>query len=228
MKTSRYSLSDCAEASGTVIVIDVLRAFSTAAYALSAGASSISLVSTVEEALRLRDRIKGSIVMGEVGGLPVKEFDLSNSPVEIVRQDLKGKHLIQRTSAGTQGVVRCRKAEVILAGCFCCAAATARYLMKLSPGTLSLVVTGRSRDGKGDEDEACADYIEALLSGGSPDAGTYVNRVRESFSGRRFSDPSIPEYPAGDLELCVRVDVFDFAMPVVRDGRRLDIKRVDI
>jgi 2-phosphosulfolactate phosphatase len=42
------TLDDCTTARGTVIVIDVLRAFSTAAYTFAAGASEILLVSAVE------------------------------------------------------------------------------------------------------------------------------------------------------------------------------------
>ena len=44
----------CHTADGLVVVIDVLRAFSTAAYALAAGAESITLVGGAEEALALK------------------------------------------------------------------------------------------------------------------------------------------------------------------------------
>jgi phosphosulfolactate phosphohydrolase-like enzyme len=54
--------------SGVVVAIDVLRAFTTAAYAFQAGASSIWLVGAVEEALSLGRAIPGSLVMGEVHG----------------------------------------------------------------------------------------------------------------------------------------------------------------
>ena len=54
MRFHYCNLEDCHTANGTVIVIDVLRAFSTAAYAFSLGAKEILLISTVEEALSLR------------------------------------------------------------------------------------------------------------------------------------------------------------------------------
>jgi hypothetical protein len=49
-------LEGTTRATGVVAVIDVLRAFSTAAVVLANGASSIVMVGTVEETLELRDR----------------------------------------------------------------------------------------------------------------------------------------------------------------------------
>ena len=46
-------LSGADNASGVVVVIDVVRAFTTAAFIFDAGAAEIILVSTVEEALAL-------------------------------------------------------------------------------------------------------------------------------------------------------------------------------
>ena len=68
---------------GTVVVVDVLRAFTTAAYAFAGGTSEIWLVSGVDEALALRRSVPGALVMGEVLGRRATGFDLSNSPVEI-------------------------------------------------------------------------------------------------------------------------------------------------
>jgi phosphosulfolactate phosphohydrolase-like enzyme len=56
----------------------MLRAFSTAAYAFAAGVQDITIVSTVAEALDLRERSPGSLVMGEVDGLLVPGFNFSN------------------------------------------------------------------------------------------------------------------------------------------------------
>ena len=106
MKFHYTDLEDCHTARGVVIVIDVLRAFSTAAYAFSRGAKEVLLVSTVDEALSLKSAIPHSKVMGEVGGLRPDGFDFGNSPTYIDQADLSGVTMIHRTSAGTQGVVR--------------------------------------------------------------------------------------------------------------------------
>jgi 2-phosphosulfolactate phosphatase len=73
--------------------------------ALANGASRIVMVRTVEEALALRDAGIGQICMGEVGGKPPAGFDFGNSPFEISGVDFHSKTIVQRTSAGTQGIV---------------------------------------------------------------------------------------------------------------------------
>ena len=91
-------------ARGTVVILDVFRAFTTAAVAFSRGVSEILLVAGVDEALDLRDRGLADIAVGEVGGVMPDGFDFGNSPFELSRADVDGKTLVQRTSAGTLGV----------------------------------------------------------------------------------------------------------------------------
>jgi 2-phosphosulfolactate phosphatase len=219
MHFERATIETCGAAIGAVVVIDVIRAFTTAAFAFAASAREIVLASAVEEALALRTRFPGALVMGEVGGLPVEGFDFSNSPAELVGRDLGGRRLIQRTSAGTQGAVRSLRAEVLLVASFVCAGATARYLRHMAPASVTFVVTGIYPDHDGDEDAACADYIAALLRGETPDAAPFLRRVRDSAPGRMFADPARHEFPAEDLDYCTDVDRFDFAMLTERrDG----------
>jgi 2-phosphosulfolactate phosphatase len=207
---------------GTVVVIDVLRAFTTAAYAFGAGAADITLVATVAEALTLRKANPEMLIMGEVGGLPVEGFDFGNSPTEIASQDLSGRHLIQRTSSGTQGVVLSRNASALITSSFVCARGTAKYLQGLSSDLVIFVITGYGPGGSGDEDAACADYLEALVRGKNPQAKPYLQRVSQSVPGRLFSDPAKPEFPSSDLEYALDANQFDFAMLVRRrNGRQI-------
>lgn len=66
MEIQRATLDNCSAATGIVVVIDVIRAFTTAAFAFDAGARDVVLVSTVEEALNLRERMPGALVMEAV------------------------------------------------------------------------------------------------------------------------------------------------------------------
>lgn len=227
MQTARATCDTCAEVGGAVVAIDVLRAFSTAAFAFAAGARAIVLTSLVEEALELRARFPGALVMGEVGGLPVEGFDFSNSPGDLVGQDLDGRLIIQRTSAGTQGMVRSVRAAPLLAASFVCAGATARFLRHAGPPQVTFVITGAySSEVDGDEDAACADYIAALLRGDSPDVAPLLQRVRDSHPGRMFADPARPDFPAADLDYCTQVDRFDFAMLAAREEGLLVMRPV--
>ncbi len=219
MKFHYSNLDDCYTATGTVLVIDVLRAFSTAAYAFSLGAKEILLVSTVEEALALRSQIPNSKVMGEVHGLRPNGFDFGNSPTYLVQNDLTGLTMIQRTSAGTQGIIRSQNAEVLLAVSFTVASATLRHVKKLGVEQVTFVITGQGF-GHGDEDLACANYLEALMKGESPDTKPFIQRVLASKDASQHLDPNQTGFPITDLDYCTQVDKFDFALPVERkDGR---------
>jgi 2-phosphosulfolactate phosphatase len=110
MEISIHSLLEGAtRATGTVAIIDVFRAFTTAAVALANGASGIVMVSTVEEALVLRDTGVGHLCIGEVHGVAPDGFEFGNSLFEVSTIDFTGKTIIQRTSAGTQGIVAAAK-----------------------------------------------------------------------------------------------------------------------
>ncbi|MBN1977878.1 MAG: 2-phosphosulfolactate phosphatase [Anaerolineae bacterium] len=221
MRFRQASLQTCAEATGVVVVIDVIRAFTTAAFAFAAGAEEIILVGTVEEAFALREQLPDALAMGEVNGLPPPGFDFGNSPSALIGADLTHRRLIQRTSAGTQGAVNSHKADLLLTSSFCCAQATADYVRRISPDLVTFVVTGLGPDGRGEEDLACAEYLETLLAGERPNPEPYTKRVKECRTSRYiFADPEKPQFPWEDIECCVDVDRFDFAMTVVdrRDG----------
>jgi len=213
----RATLETCAQATDIVVVIDVLRAFSTAAYALAAGAECVLLVGDVEEAFALKQRFPHALIVGEVNGFSVPGFDFCNSPTQIVGQDLRGRTLIQRTTAGTQGVVRAQQARHILATAFCTARATADYLRQYPGHTITFVITGQRAEGGGEEDAACADYIEALLRGENPPPAPFIRRVRDSSTARKFLALGSPDFPPSDLDYCTAVDRFDFAMVVNRE-----------
>jgi 2-phosphosulfolactate phosphatase len=72
LEIHRATLDTCAQATGTVVVIDVLRAFTTAAFAFAAGAADITLVGAIEEAFALRERNPDLLLAGEVYGLPIE------------------------------------------------------------------------------------------------------------------------------------------------------------
>ncbi len=225
MRINTATLENCADADGVVVVIDVLRAFSTDAFALAGGARRILLVSEVEEALALRERLPGALVMGEVGGFKAPGFDLGNSPVQVSGRDLRGRTLIHRSSAGTQGAVRAVKAQALFGASFVCAAATARAVIALEPRRVTLVISGVRPGNAADEDAACADYLSALLRGQKPDAAGYLRRVLDSQNAALFRDPDQPDFPPGDLTLCTQLDRFDFAMPVRRIDGLLELTK---
>jgi 2-phosphosulfolactate phosphatase len=205
------TLESCHRADDMVVVIDVIRAFTTAAFAFAAGAQEIIPVATVEDAFALRDHFPGSLVMGEVGGQPPEGFDFGNSPVAIAKADLRGKRIIQRTSAGTQGLIRSVQAQTLLAGSFVCAGATVNYIKQQRPRRVTFVSTGNNPGVN--EDDACAYYMAALLQGEALDSHLFLQQLRQSVPPEIFTDPDYAEF-AADLDYCFIMDRFDFAMVV--------------
>jgi 2-phosphosulfolactate phosphatase len=225
MQIQRVNLDHAGKESDTSVVIDVLRAFTTAAYALAAGALEILPVSTLEEAFALHKELDDALLMGERHGYPIGGFDLGNSPSALANQDLSNQRIIHRSTAGTQGIVRSAKSEHILAASLCCMSATVHAIREINPGSLTLVETGRFKGGWGDEDVACADLIEAMLLGEPIQPHAIIQRVRDSKSGRHFSDPNDLVFPSADLELAVQLDRFDFAMQITRENDHLVLRK---
>ncbi|MEW6402069.1 MAG: 2-phosphosulfolactate phosphatase [Chloroflexota bacterium] len=220
MKFHYTTLDTCHAATGLVIVIDVIRAFTNAAYAFAGGVEKIYPVGTVDEALQLKKENQGMLACGEVGGIPPAGFDLGNSPTQVLELDLRGCTLVQRTGAGTQGIVRSVKAEQMVAASFVVADATVKYVQRLVPQEVTFVITGQYDEGSGDEDQACAEYLEILLRGENTDPAPFLKRVEESRDAKLFENPARPEFPFSDIAYCTALDRFDFAMPVIRENGR--------
>lgn len=215
-RLSEHSLS-----ADTVVVIDVLRSFTTAAVALARGARSIHAVDGVAAAAALLDRIERPVTVGAVGGGdPMPGFDFGNSPAQLEAVELAGRHVILSTAAGVRGLQRFHQAERLFAASLVCARATAEAIRQAGAREVCFVITGEWVDRDGDEDIACADYLEALLGGHAPDPAEYARRVEASDFGQRFLSGEWPNLPLADLRLACAVDRYDFPMPVHRlDGQ---------
>src|SRR5262245_54571897 len=211
-------LAGARKARGLTVIIDVFRAFSTAAYAFARGATEIVLVGEVDDALALRGRWPDARLMGEVNGRKVPGFDFGNSTSTIARADLAGRRLIQRTSAGTQGVLAARDAGPLLLGNLVGAGAIVRWVQRHAPAEVSLVAMGMRGERPAAEDEACADLLEARLAGTSLDEAGVLWRLEHGGAGERFEEDS-DDFPRADVPHCLRLDAFDFVLTVARrDG----------
>lgn len=215
----RVSREQADQAEGIVIVIDVIRAFTVAAYAFAGGATDLWLVRTVEEAHALRERDPGVLLAGEIGGRLIPGFDLNNSPHNMAQADVRGRRLIQRTGAGTQGAVRARNATHLLVASLANARATARYVAQLSASTglpiTFLPTESTSGDILRNEDKYCADYITALIQQPETAPDLLRDRIARLHAEGRFyhwGEAKDEDFPAGDLEKILAADCFDFVM----------------
>jgi 2-phosphosulfolactate phosphatase len=217
------TLETCSTATDTVVVIDVWRSFTTAAFAFDAGVRDIIPVASAEKAQALRGQFPGALLMGmgELGGAPAEGFDYGNSPTALMENDLRDRRVIQCTPNGTRGIVRSISANTLLASSFVCAGATVRYIKQRLPAQVTFVSTDETG-----EDQACAEYMAALLRDETPDAATVLGRIRDNalHDFRAYVSKGIWGKAKGatleaDLDCCLSLDRFRFAMVVEeRDG----------
>lgn len=222
-------ISGAAQAKGIVVIIDVFRAFSVACYCFQGGAERIYPVGEIAEAFSLKREIPGSILIGERFGKKLDGFDFGNSPTEIIAADLGSRVVIHTTHAGTQGLVNALLADELLTGAFVNASATAAYIRKRSPQLVTLVRMGLNAEISSDEDSLCADYLESLLLNTDFDSRGVKQKLARSPFAERFFDPAKPWNPASDFDLCLDLDIFNFAIhSAVDEHGRLFLSKVKI
>ena len=207
-------------ARGTVVVIDVIRSFTVSAYALAGGARECLLVPTVAQALALHSRIPGSVVSAEEEALPVDGIPISNSPTQIKAADLKGRVLVQRSSAGTTVMAAVESAEEMYAASLVVARATVNACLSQHPRLLTLLASADHP-----EDHACAQYMEALVRDEQPDLERLLQPLHASERYARARSGGWPGFPSTDLDLSLAPDRFDFAMPATRHPDYIRLSR---
>ena len=222
---------DAREAAGTVIVIDVFRAFTIAAIAFDQGATAITLVAEAEDALALHRSGVGDLLMGEVDGKRPPGFDYGNSPYEITGVDLTGKSLVQSTRAGTVGVAAAFDAPdsaALYLGSFVAAAATVAAVLRDNPELVTIVAMGDQGVVRSDEDEHCALYLRNLLEGRQPDTESLRRLILAGGATQKFFDPAQPQYHPQDVELALQFSKYPFAMRVSREQGRPVARKVAV
>ena len=129
------------EDASVAIVIDVLRATTTIAYALAQGYQRVLACGEIDQARALAERVNGGAVLaGERKCVKPEGFDLGNSPREFAGDRL-GDTLVITTTNGTRAIVTAAAhAETVaigsLANLTSCAAAVARIARKQSGDVL--------------------------------------------------------------------------------------------
>jgi 2-phosphosulfolactate phosphatase len=146
-----------------VIVIDVLRASSSIAYALMNGAREIIPVSTVESAVKISGNLFGDVVLrgGERNGKMIEGFNLGNSPLEYTETAVKGKSIIFCTTNGSSAIVKSRYAKNLVVAGFVNMSTTLEFIKELNED-FSILCAGK-QSLFCIEDSVCAGMIITLL-----------------------------------------------------------------
>ncbi|KOU33262.1 2-phosphosulfolactate phosphatase [Streptomyces sp. WM6373] len=214
MDTRFLGTADLLEVPSVAVVVDVMRAFTVAAWAFAQGAEKIVLAESLEEALALKARHPDWVALKD--GPPAPGFDLVNSPGLLRSVDLGGRTVVQKTTAGTVGALAVKEASLVLCAGFVVAEATARLLRTRGADCVTFVVTGEA--GRAEEDLACAQYIARRTTEAGTDAAEFLHRAARSRAAAELAEGVRQGVHPDDVALCLEVDRFPFAMVATSEG----------
>lgn len=202
-----------------VVVVDALRASTTIASALAAGAREVRVVSTVEECV-------GEVTAAERGGVKVPAADLDNSPLSMANADLHGKSLVITTTNGADCILAAASdpGARVFVGAMANATAVAQaasVLARLTSRGITVVSAGR-RGLPAEEDDLSASEI--VLSLGAVRLDPHARLVESALPARVFEESEsgrglIQRGLANDVAFCARKD--SLSVVPFWDGHRL-------
>ncbi|MBN1682633.1 2-phosphosulfolactate phosphatase [Candidatus Bathyarchaeota archaeon] len=228
MIINRLSLIEGAKkAEGVTVIIDVFRAFTTAAYVMANGAEKIIALSGIEEALELKKKHPNWIFIGENHGIKIDEFDYGNSPADVENIDFTSRVIVLRTSSGTQGINLAKNADEIILGSFVTAKPIINYLSRNNFKEISLVAMGWEGARKTIEDELCAKYIEDSLNNKNYNFEKIKNEIKKDPEGAKFFKKEQNIFKEKDFHLAMNIDKFNFILKV-SDEKKGEIKKIII
>ncbi|MED5329877.1 MAG: 2-phosphosulfolactate phosphatase [Planctomycetota bacterium] len=207
------------------VVIDVVRAMTSVAWALASGCDGVCPVGNEENA-RERARQSGAILGGERKGLPPEGFDLGNSPSSYDRETVGGRLVVLTTSNGTAAVESCLESTQVFGAAFANVEATARRLAEEKDGDILIVCAGSAGEIAIDDLAVAGSLMGslALLAAAEPEDGARTaaavfdhwkndlpGLLKRSLSGRKVAGVGLES----DLADCVVTDSHPF--PIVLD-----------
>ena len=211
------------QATGVAVIIDVFRAFTVETYLMKNHAHKIIPVADVNYVYSYKKEHPEVILIGERNGKILPGFDFGNSPSDVDKVDFTGKTILHTTSAGTQGIMNAKNAEVILTGALVNAKAIAQYILQRNFKEVSLVCMGLGGIEETDEDTLCAKYIESLLVGKELNISREIEQLKYT-SGAKFFDVTQTDFPLDDFAYCTQLNIFDFVL----EAEMPYMKRVDV
>ena len=203
------------------VIVDVFRAFTTAAYAMAGGVERIVLAASVNDARRLQFLVPEALTLAD--GPRRNGIDLVNSPALIAGRPLGTRTLIMATTNGTVAALAASDSKPLLCASFVNAGATADYLRDLEQ-PVSFVASG----GPGaSEDVSCAAYIESLVADPTTDVQPYLQRAERAPARdalrRRVDEGDTGVHPL-DVDFCLQLDTCDTAMVGVRSPLGIELR----
>ena len=192
---------DEAAAAPTGIVVDVVRATSTIAQALSAGYRRVLCVPEIEQARTLRSELPDSVVGGERDAVRIDGFDVGASPREFLEP--RAETLILSTTNGTRTIVTAaERCDEVLIGSLLNLGAVVRAAIER--GEDVAVICAGYKGAFAFDDAYCAGRLVQALGGERTDAAVAAALLADAYpnAARRHQRPHVrPAGPGGGHRL---------------------------
>jgi len=191
------------------IVVDVVRATSTIAQALSAGYHRVLCVPEIEQARSLRRELPDSIVGGERDAVRIEGFDVGASPREFLEP--QAETLILSTTNGTRTIVTAaERCDEVLVGSLLNLDAVVRAASER--GEDVAVICAGYKGAFAFDDAYCAGRFVQALAGDRSDAAIAAGLIADAYpnpldgiNARSYGPPGLEE----DIAFCARESVLD-------------------
>ncbi len=205
-------LPDCA------VVVDVLRATTTMAVALAAGATGVQVFADLDELMRVSEDwpAEQRLRVGERGGKVVSGFDLGNSPLDCTPERVQGRRLFMSTTNGTRALTQVQAAPQVVTCALVNRQAVVELLQKQQPERVWVVASGWE-GAFSLEDTVCAGALLAglgsLISTGNDEAVSalalyhqWQDNLRELLQRASHGQRLLGLGQAADLRFCAQLD----------------------
>lgn len=222
------------EHGAVAVIVDALRASSTAAALLQAGAIEIQCFDSVERALDEKAMVPGALLYGERGGLPPEGFDYGNSPLDA--EHAAGLPVIFTTTTGTTRLTESIGTPGAYMGACVNALALVERIAEHKEDVV-LIPAGQAGDPEfdADEDWAAAAFIAQLANAEIGEGAAWFREWRQrleldgiepwfrrSKHGQRLLELGFER----DVIYCARPNILDAVPTRIRDvvlaDRRLE------
>jgi len=217
-----------------VVVIDVLRAATSIATALSNGARDVLPAISISAATTLASQLARDDILlcGEREGKLIDGFHLGNSPADYTRDRVRGRTLIFGSTNGTPAIIKAAGAGTVLLCGFVNLPSVLEVLFEEGdPFPMAILCAGKINRFSV-EDSACAGQLVDLMCGRSSpepqlnDAARISRLIKREFGGDSLSLLYSSDHGRylislgmeADLPMCAAFGVLPI-VPVLRDGK---------
>ncbi len=189
----------------TKLLVDIYRSTTTMPMMLNAGATEIIPTDSISKARDIKKDHPEYVIAGERYGFKIPGFEMSNSPYEVSKSDLKGKTVVFTSTNGTKVLKKISNGCKVFICSYVNFTPTLEWIK--DEKEIDVVLSGRP-DGKADEDYFFGEFVKKLLEERVDDYEKFVGLTKKGQGTKRLK-----LIGAGrDIPFCLDKDKVPFAV----------------